>query len=65
MANRYLAHKYPEDLKAAFPSLGKLEAKSKQSISWGGGSFWMRRKPIAALRPTQAGNDIVPSKMLK
>src|SRR6478672_7395360 len=44
MANRYLAHKYPEDLKAAFPSLGKLKANSKQSISWGGGSFWMRRK---------------------
>ena len=62
MANRYLAHKYPEDLKAAFPSLGKLEAKSKQSISWGGGSFWMRRKPIAALRPAQAGNDSAPRK---
>ena len=44
MANRYLAHKYPEDLKAAFPSLGKLKANSKQAISWGGGSFWMRRK---------------------
>ena len=44
MANRYLAYKYPEDLKAAFPSLGKLKANSKQSISWGGGSFWMRRK---------------------
>jgi len=45
MANRYLAHKYPEDLKAAFPSLGKLKADSKDSINWGGGSFWMRRKP--------------------
>jgi prenyltransferase beta subunit len=44
MANRYLAHKYSEDLKAAFPSLGKLKANSKESISWGGGSFWMRRK---------------------
>jgi hypothetical protein len=44
MANRYLAYKYPKDLEAAFPSLEKLEADSKQSISWGGGSFWMRRK---------------------
>jgi len=44
MANRYLAYKYSEDLEAAFPSLEKLEADSKQSISWGGGSFWMRRK---------------------
>ncbi len=44
MANRYLAHKYPKDLKAAFPSLEKLKANSKESISWGGGSFWMRRK---------------------
>ena len=44
MANRYLAHKYPEDLKAAFPSLERLKANSKESISWGGGSFWMRRK---------------------
>ena len=44
MANRYLAHKYAEDFKAAFPSLEKLKANSKESISWGGGSFWMRRK---------------------
>jgi len=35
MANSYLSHYYKEDLKAAFPSLA----------SWGGGSFWMRRKP--------------------
>jgi Methyltransferase domain len=34
MANSYLRHYYQEDLKAAFPSLP----------SWGGGSFWMRRK---------------------
>jgi len=34
MANSYLSHYYKEDLKAAFPSLA----------SWGGGSFWMRRK---------------------
>jgi hypothetical protein len=37
MANSYLSHYYKEDLKAAFPSLA----------SWGGGSFWMRRKPPA------------------
>ena len=55
MANRYLAHKYPEDLKAAFPSLGKLKANSKQEISWGGGSFWMRRK-------TQPVNDLTKAK---
>jgi hypothetical protein len=35
VANSYLSHYYKDDLKAAFPSLA----------SWGGGSFWMRRKP--------------------
>jgi hypothetical protein len=35
MSNSYLSHYYNKDLKAAFPSLA----------SWGGGSFWMRRKP--------------------
>jgi hypothetical protein len=35
MANRYLAHRYLEDVKAAFPN----------SVRWGGGSFWMRRRP--------------------
>lgn len=34
MANNYLNHYHQEDLKAAFPDLS----------SWGGGSFWMRRK---------------------
>jgi hypothetical protein len=34
MANAYLCHYYKEDLEAVFPSLA----------SWGGGSFWMRRK---------------------
>ncbi len=34
MANSYLNHCHKEDLKATFPSLS----------SWGGGSFWMRRK---------------------
>jgi hypothetical protein len=45
MANRYLAHKYPEDLKAAFPNLESLKAVRPNSVRWGGGSFWMRRKP--------------------
>jgi Methyltransferase domain len=35
MANSYLNYFCQEDLKAAFPNL---------SSSWGGGSFWMRRK---------------------
>jgi Methyltransferase domain len=35
IANSYLSHYHEEVLKAAFPSLP----------SWGGGSFWMRRKP--------------------
>ena len=34
MANNYLNYHYEEELKAAFPDLS----------SWGGGSFWMRRK---------------------
>ena len=49
LANRYLATIIRNIFEAAFPSSGKLKANSKQSISWGGGSFWMRRKPIAAL----------------
>jgi hypothetical protein len=36
MANSYLSHYHTEDIKATFPSLP----------SWGGGSFWMRRKPL-------------------
>ncbi len=45
MSNSYLGRYYKEDLKATFPSLA----------SWGGGSFWMRRKPQAAgsTRPSQ------------
>jgi Methyltransferase domain len=35
MANNYLNQYHEEALKAAFPDLS----------SWGGGSFWMRRKP--------------------
>jgi hypothetical protein len=37
MANSYLNHYHQEDLKATFPDLS----------SWGGGSFWMRRKFLA------------------
>ena len=44
MANRYLAHKYPEDVKAAFPSLENLRPDLPSSVRWGDGSFWMRRK---------------------
>jgi len=35
MANNYLNQYHEEELKVAFPDLS----------SWGGGSFWMRRKP--------------------
>jgi hypothetical protein len=38
MANGYLGHHYMEDLKATFPN----------SPWWGGGSFWMRRRPAKA-----------------
>jgi hypothetical protein len=38
MANSYLYHYHQEDIKAAFPDLS----------SWGGGSFWMRRRPVKA-----------------
>jgi len=38
MANSYLNHYHQENLKAAFPDLS----------SWGGGSFWMRRRPVKA-----------------
>jgi hypothetical protein len=44
MANRYLAHKYLNDLKVAFANLANLEAGGPFSVRWGGGSFWMRRK---------------------
>ena len=38
MANSYLNQYHQEDIKAAFPDLS----------SWGGGSFWMRRRPVKA-----------------
>jgi hypothetical protein len=45
MANRYVAHKYVDDLKVAFANLANLEAGRPASVRWRGGSFWMRRKP--------------------
>ena len=47
LANSYLNHYYQQDLKTAFPGLS----------SWAGGSFWMRRKSIGGLRPSQTKND--------
>jgi hypothetical protein len=47
MANSYLNHYYPPDLKAAFPHLSR----------WIGGSFWMRRKPVTELRGSQGEDD--------
>ena len=44
MANRYLAHKYRDDLKVTFANLANLEAVRPSSLGWVGGSFWMRRK---------------------
>ncbi len=52
VANSYLNHYHPRDLKAAFPNLRR----------WIGGSFWMRRQPIAGLRPSQADNDTAAPK---
>jgi hypothetical protein len=48
MANRYLAHKYPEDLEAAFSNLANLKPAPPNSIRGGGGSFWMRRRVAKA-----------------
>ena len=47
MANSYLNHYHPPDLKAAFPNLHR----------WIGGSFWMRRKRVAELRASQREDD--------
>jgi len=47
IANSYLNHYYAPDLKAVFPNLRR----------WIGGSFWMRRKPVAELRASQKEND--------
>jgi len=45
MANYYLARRYQEDLKAAFPILENLKTVRPNSGRWDGGSFWMRRRP--------------------
>ena len=45
MANRYLAHKYLDDLKVTFAALADLKTGRPSSVKWGAGSFWMRRKP--------------------
>ena len=55
LANSYLNHYHQSSFKAAFPDLSR----------WIGGSFWMRRKPIAALRPSQTENDTAAPKTLK
>jgi hypothetical protein len=52
MANNYLSHCHARVLKATFPSLPSRT----------GGSFWMRRQPIAGLRPSQTGNDTASPK---
>ena len=52
IANSYLHHHYAPDLKAAFPNLRR----------WIGGSFWMRRKPIAGLTRSETENDSAASK---
>jgi hypothetical protein len=52
LASYYLSRYHEEHLRAAFPDLPR----------WIGGSFWMRRKPIAALGPSQTVNDTAPQK---
>lgn len=52
LANSYLNHYYRGDLRAAFPGLPPGP----------GGSFWMRRKPIAGLTRSQPENDSAASK---
>ena len=52
LTNYYLSRFHQENLRAAFPDLPR----------WIGGSFWMRRKPFAASRPSQTVNDTAPQK---
>jgi hypothetical protein len=47
LANYYLSHYHKEHLRSAFPDLPR----------WIGGSFWMRRKPIAASKPSETKSD--------
>jgi hypothetical protein len=51
IVNSYMAHGYLGDLKAAFPSLENLKATLPNSVRWGGGSFWMRRKLRPSVEP--------------
>ena len=46
LCNSYLADRYLEDFKTTFPT----------SPWWGGGSFWMRRKPSSLLTKSENGN---------
>jgi len=48
MANSYMGHKYVTDVKSAFPTLEKVKTRFTNSAKWGGGSFWIRRKPQKA-----------------
>jgi hypothetical protein len=48
MATHYLAHRYREDLKTAFPNLENLKPPLPNPVKWDGGSFWMRRRPAKA-----------------
>ena len=52
LANYYLSRYHKEHLRAAFPDLPR----------WIGGSFWMRRQAIAALRPSQTENETAAPK---
>jgi len=47
LANYCLSYYQEDQLRAAFPDLHR----------WIGGSFWMRRKPIAPSKPSQTGTD--------
>jgi 2-polyprenyl-3-methyl-5-hydroxy-6-metoxy-1,4-benzoquinol methylase len=63
MANSYMAHEYLDGLKTAFPSLKKLKATLPNPVGWGGGSFWMRRKPDSRVGYAIAAGrspDLVP-----
>jgi hypothetical protein len=47
LASYYLSRYHKEHLRATFPDLRR----------WIGGSFWMRRKPVAGLTPSPTEND--------
>ena len=52
LANYYLSRYHKEHLRATFPDLSR----------WIGGSFWMRRKPVAELRASQTENHTAARK---